>query len=728
MKDRTNRIRNDPGGAVLNRFGFVRRIRLRFGIAATFTLIVVPLVGGMVTYLYKTNTSFAVERATESMNLATAGIVDNVRGLLSPVARIVEATALQTQFDPSGARRVQSLKPLYLRLTQMPHVYGFYVGFERDGAFYQIVNFPSGMKTFGHYGRPLPADARFAVRLLDQSPGERSSSYIYLAKWYDIVGVERGPAEYDPRKRPWFEKAVASDQTVMSPVYVFTSTGRPGLTLSHRATIDDGVTIGVAGADISLDSLSAFLAQRRVGKHGRTFIMDSGGRLVGYSDPSKSIRQVGDKVELVNAADVSDPVVAAAVHRRNDGAGDNFRAVLSDGKEYLVSFAAIPGTFGDTWTAGVIVQLDELVAPFRKASVRILAIGTGVVVVAIFAIFLFSRVLTRRLQVVVAETERIRGFDLDGEFSMRSRIVEIDDLARAVAAMKNSLGSFGAYVPKALVKSIVMSGMPIAVGGERRPLTVMFTDIKEFTSGTESMQPEDVLADLSRYFDAVSHAVHDHGGTIDKYIGDAVMAMWNAPAAIPDHAAKACRAMLACRAATRDFRFGNGAPAYTRFGLHTGEMVVGNVGSRDRMQYTTLGAEVNLASRVEALNKVYGSQLLVTDAVANEVGDQFLFRSLDRVVPAGTSNPIELLELLGERDPNGEFAATPADFALVEEWDRCLAIYRARSWPQAVAAFERFLALHPEDGAARLYIDRCRKYAETPPPADWDGAQIFKRK
>lgn len=709
-------------------FGFVRRIRLRATISLTFTLIVVPLVGGMVAYLYKTNTELAIERAGQSMKLATAGIVENVGGLLDPVAQVVEATALLTRIDPTMPRRVQGLRPLYERLLQMSHVYGLYVGFQRDGAFYQVIHFPAGMKTFGHHGRPLPADARFAVRLLDESPGERSSSYIYLAKWYDIVGVERGPAEYDPRKRPWFEQAVASNRVVMSPVYVFTSTGRPGLTLSHRATTDDGVTIGVAGADISLDALSAFLAQKRVGKHGRTFIMDGDGRLVGYSDAAKSIRQVGDKIELVNAVEAADAVVADAVKRRKDGTGDEFRAVLSDGKEYLVSFAAIPGTFGQKWTAGVIVQLDELVAPFRKASVRILVIGAGVVIVAIFAIALFSRMLTRRLQRVVAETERIRGFDLDGDFSMRSRISEIDDLALAVAAMKNSLGSFGAYVPKALVKSIVMSGMPIAVGGERRPLTVMFTDIKEFTSGTESMQPEDVLADLSRYFDAVSHAIHDHGGTIDKFIGDAVMAFWNAPAMDPDHTAKACRAMLACRAATHDFRFGNGAPAYTRFGLHTGEMVVGNVGSRDRMQFTTLGAEVNLASRVEALNKVYGSQLLVTDAVANEVGDRFLFRSLDRVVPAGTSNPIELLELLGERDPNGEFAATPADFALVEEWDRCLAIYRERSWPQAVAAFERFLALHPEDGAARLYIDRCRKYAENPPPADWDGAQIFKRK
>lgn len=713
---------------MLDRLRADRRIRLRATIALTFTLIVVPLVGGMVAYLYKTNTDLAVERAGQSMKLATAGIVENVQGLLNPVAQVVEATALLTRIDPTMPRRVQGLRPLYERLLQMPHVYGLYVGFQRDGAFYQVIHFPAGMKAFGHYGRPLPADSRFAVRLLDESAGERSSSYIYLAKWYDIVDVERGSAEYDPRKRPWFEKAVASNRVVMSPVYVFTSTGRPGLTLSHRATTDDGVTIGVAGADISLDALSAFLAQKRVGKHGRTFIMDGDGHLVGYSDAAKSIRQVGDKVELVNAVAVADKVVADAVKRRNAGQGDEFRAVLSDGKEYLVSFAAIPGTFGQHWTAGVIVQLDELVAPFRKASVRILAIGAGVVVVAIFAIVLFSRTLTHRLQRVVAETERIRGFDLDGEFSMRSRIVEIDDLARAVAAMKNSLASFGAYVPKALVKRIVTSGTAIEIGGERRPLTVMFSDIRDFTAGTESMQPEDVLAGLSRYFEAISRAIHAHGGAVDKYIGDAVMAMWNAPTPDPGHVVNACHAMLACRAATRDMHIGNGKSVFTRFGLHTGEMVVGNVGSRDRMQYTTMGAGVNLASRVEALNKVYGSQLLVTDAVANEVKDRFLFRSLDRVVPAGTTVPVELLELLGECDPSAEFAATPADYALVEEWDRCLALYLARSWSQAVAAFEQFLARHPDDGAARLYVDRCKKYAESPPPADWNGAQIFKRK
>lgn len=708
--------------------GLFRRIRLRTTIAITFTLIVIPLVGGMVAYLYRANTILAADLAVESKKLATAGIVENVRGLLDPVAQVVEATALLTRLDPTMPRRVQGLRPLYERLIQMPHVYGLYVGFERDGAFYQVVSFPSGVKTFGHYGRALPSEARFAVRLLDASPGERSSSYIYLAKWYDVVGVERGPAEYDPRKRPWFEKALASDRVVMSPVYVFASTGRPGLTLSHRAATDDGVTVGVAGADISLDSLSAFLAQKRIGKHGRVFIMDGDGRLVGYPDAAKSVRQAGDKVELVKAAEVADSVVADSVRRRDAGAGDEFRAVLSDGKEYLVSFSAIPGTFGQNWTAGVAVQLDELIAPFGKASVQILTIGAAVVAVAIFAIFLFSRVLTRRLQQVVAETERIRGFDLDGEFSMRSRIIEIDDLVRAVAAMKNSLACFGAYVPKALVKRIVTSGAAIGIGGERRPLTIMFSDIRDFTAGTESMRPEDVLAGLSRYFEAVSRAIHAHGGAVDKYIGDAVMAMWNAPTPDPDHVANACRAMLACRAAIRDIHVGGGSPVFTRFGLHTGEMVVGNVGSQDRMQYTTLGSGVNLASRVEALNKVYGSQLLVTDAVANRVKDRFLFRSLDRVVPAGTTVPVELLELLGERDPDGEFPATPADFAMADEWGWCIALYRDRAWPRAQAAFEEFLRRHPDDGAARLYIDRCRKYAENPPPADWNGAQIFKRK
>src|SRR5262249_4099364 len=158
------------------------------------------------------------------------------------------------------------------------------------------------------------------------------------------------------------------------------------------------------------------------------------------------------------------------------------------------------------------------------------------------------------------------------------------------------------------------------LGGSRREVTVLFTDVEGFTSLTENVDPERVMLNMSRYLGVLSETIMAHGGTVDKFVGDGGMAIWNAPAKDPDHVAHACAATLACREANRKLNIEfeqEGWPAYkTRFGLHTGEATVGIIGSFDRMAYTVLGATVNLAARLEPLNKRYGSEILVSEAVA----------------------------------------------------------------------------------------------------------------
>jgi adenylate cyclase len=220
---------------------------------------------------------------------------------------------------------------------------------------------------------------------------------------------------------------------------------------------------------------------------------------------------------------------------------------------------------------------------------------------------------------------------------------------------------------------------------------------------------------LGRYFAAMTAAIHSTGGTIDKYIGDAVMAMWNAPRPRPDHPVLACRAALACVARTRAL-FASGAweglpPLVTRFGLHRGQVMVGHFGAPDRFSFTAIGDDVNLAARLEGLNKLYDTTILVSEAIERDARDQFAFRRVDRVAVKGKSIGVQVYELLGERDVD------PARVAAARTYERALDAYFARDFDGARA----LLGALGDDGPARVLAERCQALRAAPPPPDWDG-------
>ena len=690
-------------------------VRLRVGIAVVFLSVMLPLTALMTGILYRQNSQLAVQLAENAMDSASTNVVAGVRSLLGPMARVVDLSVAFGKAERGSLRRIEGLRPLVDELEKFPDIYALYFGLARDGAFYEVIRIPpQGMG--GLKDHNPPPTARYALRIIDSVDGERVDSWIYIAHWGQVVGVERAPeAVYDPRPRPWYVAALATKEIATSSLHVFSSNMRPGLTLSRQLATDDGEVVAVFGADLTTETLSRFLAERRIGTGGTVFIMDEDQRLVGHPDADRTLIQAGRSLEIAKAVDFADPVLADAVKARNAGAGDRFNAALGpDGARYLVSFTHFPEDFGKDWTIGVIAAEGDFIGPLRHASAMILLIGTVFLALASIAVVWVSRLLTRPIQRLTAETVRIRNLDLASDIKVGSSVVEIQTLAVALNTMKAALRSFAAYVPKSVVKGIIESGNDTEIGGERRQLTILFSDIQGFTAVSEDMAPEDLLNRLSAYFERVSKAIIGHNGTIDKFIGDAVMALWNAPQLDADHAANACRAMLACAAATRllDAELAaDGHPTLpTRFGLHTGMVVVGNIGCEDRIQYTALGATVNLASRIEALNKRFGTRMLVTGAVEELVRGRFAFRPLGPVVPSGTTSPLLLFELLGEAGDG----ADGADAAWCEAFDA----YRDGEWARAAAGFESYLAQHPGDDAGQLLLDRARANAADPERAE----------
>jgi adenylate cyclase len=288
--------------------------------------------------------------------------------------------------------------------------------------------------------------------------------------------------------------------------------------------------------------------------------------------------------------------------------------------------------------------------------------------------------------------------------------------------------TFGRFLAPAIVEEVLSEGGAVRLGGEKRELTVLFGDVRGFTSLSERLDPRVLLELLNEYLTPMTEViVSEHEGTLDKYIGDAVMAFWGAPRAQPDHALRACRAALAMADRLPALRAGwraRGLPEIdVGIGINTGPMSVGFAGSEDRFyNYTVLGDAVNLASRLEGANREYGTRILLGPATHEAVKDAVVARALDLVRVKGKREPVPLHELLALRPAPAALEAFLARFA------SGLAAYRAQRWDEAIARFREADALRGDDPPSRAYVERCEAMRARPPGAGWDGVFELKTK
>ena len=277
------------------------------------------------------------------------------------------------------------------------------------------------------------------------------------------------------------------------------------------------------------------------------------------------------------------------------------------------------------------------------------------------------------------------------------------------------------YVSKQVMQRLMDDPSALALGGVQLDATVLFSDIVGFSPISERMTPPDLTALLNAYFNRVGDAVMSKDGMIDKFIGDAVMAVWGIPLPDERHAEKACSAALDMKIAAA----ADGGPLRARIGINTGPMMAGNLGHRDRMAYTVIGDSVNLASRIEGANKTYGTTIMVSESTAALAGDRFVFRKLDRIRVVGKKEPTSVFELMCRaEDP---VAAT--ERARAQSFARVVSAYEARDWRGAQDVAVAHQSAYPvDDPVLALYVERCRQFEREPPPDDWDSVYTAKSK
>ncbi|MFA6161357.1 MAG: adenylate/guanylate cyclase domain-containing protein [Patescibacteria group bacterium] len=286
--------------------------------------------------------------------------------------------------------------------------------------------------------------------------------------------------------------------------------------------------------------------------------------------------------------------------------------------------------------------------------------------------------------------------------------------------------AFSHYVTGSVVESILADPSKLKLGGDRRKMTVLFSDIRGFTTISEGLKPDKLVELMNKYLTRMTDEVFKHEGVLDKYIGDAVMAFWNAPLDQPDHAKRAVETALDMLAALKEMNaqklFGD-VTIKIGVGVNTGDMVVGNMGSQERFDYTVIGDSVNLGSRLESLTKEYGVCLLVTESVKQELNNGYLMRQVDLVAVKGKKEPVKIFEVM-KRSKN----ASQADKQVAKKFEDALAAYFTKDFAMAVSLTSELLSERPDDGPSKTLKTRAEHFIQEPPAGDWDGVWRMTKK
>ncbi|WP_157505446.1 adenylate/guanylate cyclase domain-containing protein [Geminicoccus roseus] len=637
----------------------VRPLSVYLGVMVVSLLLVVAL--SLVLFTYLQGRHLAHLMALEEMRVAGERIGTEFDHLLDAPEMVTVMASVSGLDLVADADRIAFAQEA---LDQLPQIDSIYIG-RSDGSFSQGV----ALDEPGSAWRKVtgaPSDAAYAFRRIHQDPvrGRVQSWRFRDAQGQTVADAPPSPSDFDPRTRGWFKEAQHQAAPVLSPPYRMASTGDLGVTISRRLVEDPSV---VVGTDVLLETLGHFLQDRRISDHARAYLFDPDGVLMAHSDP-KVMGLIGanlDGVQASSSLQAADPMLPIVQARLTRKAANPTNEVAFEEEPWLIE--VVPSVGQDMlarYAVVVAAPLSDFTAPSERLARNGLLISAAVIALGVCVAVLVAWRLGRSLTGLTDAARRLGDLDFQPRPVVGSRVLEITTLSQALTAARHAIQTFALYVPREIVSRIVESAGIHRRFGRRQEVTVLFTDIRDFTTICESNDPEDVVEMLSAYFDLLSAGVYAHGGAIIQFLGDSIFASWNAPTPDPAHVDHACACALDLAERIQAFNLAQaaaGRPVFiTRLGLHTGHAVMGSVGSTNRLQYTGMGDTVNVASRLEGLNKQFGTTILVSEAVRKGCRQDFRFRSLGEVPLKGRLERLEVHELVAD-PPSG-----PGGTAVVE--------------------------------------------------------------
>lgn len=644
----------------------------------------------------------------QAVSFGVSALVDNDLEMIPKMLRELHFLASEAEFDFNNIDDIQD-QLLSQAIGFDPGTAVGYVDLKR-GAYAVAVHHEGGRITLDEerdYPNEVEIDVYVDARGLKQTSKSQSDTLS------------------DYQNAAWYKTALAAPGIHWTGVYELT-TGHRGISAAIRyQPTGSAEAIGIFHVDLPISHMSRWLSGLKAGETGFVFLLDSNGGVFVAPEADNA----DEKARLpfaIEALKLSENVDFEAARKNTSVLFVDKGVRVSNGNVYHVAQSPFTVEGGLDLIAAIIVPEGDFLSLAIDRLVRAALICVVVIVLVAWAGTTFANRISAPILAIANDVRDIARMRISDAPAPESFVREVAILGDAVDRMKSGMRSLERYIPPEVARRLIERGETAALGVERRELSIYVSDIRGFTGIAENAEPTELVEELRIYFDAMTAMVRENGGIIDKFMGDGILAYFNAPVDLEQHSVQSCRAALASQAWLETHNAANIGrsipPFHVRIGLGFGDVLIGNVGSTVQFGYTAIGDAVNVAARLEGVNKFYGTRIIATSDIRERATDLFEWRALDKISVAGHSRGIMIYELLG--------AVGEVDAELLHARDvyqAALQSYIQGDFHKAFLGFTEAAALRLNDDAAMAMARRARKLRRDPPADDWGGVYALSK-
>jgi adenylate cyclase len=637
--------------------------------------------------------------------------------------------------------RVDSTDYDLLFLESIQHIHHateFFVA-TKDGEFLSVGPFVKSKFTRRERGIELPDNVAYFIRKIriDKATKKPIETWAYLDSKLRTVAEETlASPVIIPTKCRWYVEAELNGSGIWSDMYIFNSSRVCGMTLSIPIRYHDHSTaIGVIGVDLIIDQFTDLLKKIKFSKNAKAYLINAKDEIIATSAADIKTFDVDYKTGVVTPI----KIIKSGDHTLKEAVNFTFsesskhREFSIDGIGYIASIGKLNSL---PFFLVLIAPQDDLLFITRDVQFDMILASLAVLLLSAIVAIIVSNKIARPVSSMRNFAKKIEELDVDNRSVVQeSCIVELNELSKYMVSMNRSLSTFCKYSQKDFVCKLMKQGIQPIIGGKIKIVTILFSDIQNFSVISEDLPAEYLILHLSEYFDKLTKIMLKRNGIIDKYIGDSIMAVWGSLCENSDNsnnAADACMAALECQkilqALDTEWIYLGKPPLPTRIGIHTGPAIAGNIGSDKRMDFTVTGRAVNIAKGLEGANKRYGTKILVSEDTELAARDKILFRIIDRVVVKGCKSSMLVYEPLCQvqNEANEEYCMY---MNFCEMSKKAFELYQGMEFRAALKQYEEIAGMFPSmfpsmKRTITQMSDRCRRYIENS-PANWDGVSYL---